>query len=140
MITGEWRKAAEQWERIGCPFERALALSEGDEPAQIQALAIFENLGAAPAADRLRKHLQEQGVTNLPLESRSPKLEDPDDLTPREIEVLRLIAAGLSNPAIAEKLTIAVGTVKAHTGRIYSKLGTNNRVQALSRARELRLL
>jgi len=37
-------------------------------------------------------------------------------------------------------LTISVGTVKAHTGRIYSKLGTNNRVQALSRARELRLL
>jgi LuxR family maltose regulon positive regulatory protein len=56
------------------------------------------------------------------------------------LEVLRLIAEGLSNPAIAKRLTISVGTVKAHTANIYSKLGTNNRVQALTRARALHLL
>ncbi len=54
--------------------------------------------------------------------------------------MLSLIAAGLSNPAIAERLTISVGTVKAHTAGIYSKLGVNNRVQALARARALSLL
>ena len=140
MIRDEWQEAAQEWERIGCPFERALALMEGDEPAQIQALAIFEQLGARPAADWLRKRLQAQGFTKLPLLSTPPKPEQSEALTPREIEVLRLIAEGLSNPAIAKKLTISVGTVKAHTANIYSKLGVKNRVQALSRAQELHVL
>jgi len=140
MIRGEWQAAAREWERIGCPFERALALAEGDEPAQVQALAIFEQLGAGPAANNLRKKLQAQGVKSIPREARIVRQDGPGDLTARELEVLRLIAEGLSNPAIAKKLTISVGTVKAHTANIYSKLGTNNRVQALSRARELHVL
>ncbi|MGB8983911.1 MAG: LuxR C-terminal-related transcriptional regulator, partial [Anaerolineales bacterium] len=140
MIRGEWQKAAEAWERIGCPFERALALTEGDGPAKREALTIFEKLGARPAAQDLRAKLQAQGVKNLPLEARTLPEEAAIDLTPRELEILRLIAEGLSNPAVAERLTISVGTVKAHTANIYSKLGTKNRVQALARARELRLL
>ena len=73
---------------------------------------------------------------------RSLKPDQPliEPLTPRELEVLRLIADGLSNPEIAEELIIAVGTVKAITHNIYGKLGTNNRVRAASRARELNLL
>jgi ATP/maltotriose-dependent transcriptional regulator MalT len=63
-----------------------------------------------------------------------------DPLTPRELEVLQLIGKGLSNPAIAEHLFLSVGTVKAHTSRIYSKLGVQNRVQAVTLARELSLL
>jgi ATP/maltotriose-dependent transcriptional regulator MalT len=133
LIRGDWLSAAHAWEQIGCPFERAMALAEGDGPAQVQALAIFEQLGARPAAERLRRRLQEQGLIDLPPEAHG-------DLTPREREVLRLIAEGLSNPAIAERLTISVGTVKAHTASLYSKLGVKNRVQASARARELRLL
>ena len=140
MIHGEWQSAAQMWEQIGCPFERALALTEGDEPAQVQALMIFEQLGARPAANDLREKLQAKGVKNIPRQAGTVRQADSSDLTPRELEVLRLIANGLSNPAIAEKLTISVGTVKAHTANIYSKLGVNNRVQALSRARELHLL
>ena len=140
MIQGEWQKAAHEWEQIGCPFERAMALSEGDEPAKRQALVIFEQLGARPAADALRRKLQAQGVKHIPREARLARPNDTDDLTPRELEVFRLIAEGLSNPAIAERLTVSVGTVKAHTANIYSKLGVNNRVQALARARELHLL
>ncbi len=56
------------------------------------------------------------------------------------MDVLRLIGQGLSNPAIAEQLFIAVGTVKAHTNRIYGKLGVANRVEAVIRAQELSLL
>ena len=61
-------------------------------------------------------------------------------LTARELEVLELIAEGLSNQAIAERLIRSVGTVKAHTSSIYGKLGVGNRTEAVARARALGLL
>jgi LuxR family maltose regulon positive regulatory protein len=71
-----------------------------------------------------------------------PFLAQPliEPLSERELEVLRLIAAGLSNRKIAEKLVVAVGTVKAHTSSIYGKLGVRSRTQAAARARELKLI
>ena len=105
----------------------------GDEAAQLRALALFTALGAEPAAALVRRQLHLSP-------SATARRSHPDDLTPRELEVLRLLAAGLSNPAIAARLTISVGTVKAHTANIYGKLGVANRVQALARAQELRLL
>lgn len=63
-----------------------------------------------------------------------------ESLTERELEVLHLVAAGLSNREIAQRLTVVIGTVKAHTNSIYGKLGVRNRVQAISKARELDLL
>ncbi len=63
-----------------------------------------------------------------------------EPLSDRELEVLRLVAAGLSNPQIAQQLFIAVGTVKAHVHSICGKLSAGNRVQAIARARELGLL
>lgn len=82
--------------------------------------------------------LAELTAAEHPAELPAPTLLDP--LTPRELEVLRLMAAGLSNPEIAAQLVVAPGTVKAHTHRIYSKLGVRVRVQAVARARELHLL
>jgi predicted ATPase/DNA-binding CsgD family transcriptional regulator len=63
-----------------------------------------------------------------------------EPLTGRELEVLRLIVQGLSNPAIAEQLVISVGTVKAHTNRIYGKLSVTNRVEAVTKAQALSIL
>jgi LuxR family maltose regulon positive regulatory protein len=66
-----------------------------------------------------------------------PKLFEP--LTDREIEVLRLVAAGLSNAAIAEQLVVSVGTVKTHLKHIFGKLAVESRTQAVAQARALEL-
>ena len=63
-----------------------------------------------------------------------------DGLTRRELEVLGLISEGLSNKEIAQRLFIIEGTVKNHIANLFSKLGVNNRVQALAAARERNLL
>jgi LuxR family maltose regulon positive regulatory protein len=63
-----------------------------------------------------------------------------EPLSERELEVLRLIAAGLSNQEIAQELVIAVSTVKSHINHIYGKLGAKSRTQAIAKAQTLGLL
>ena len=67
-----------------------------------------------------------------------PSLDEP--LSERELQVLRLISAGLPNRQIAQELVITEGTVKTHAHSIYSKLAVHNRTEAVARARELELL
>ena len=64
----------------------------------------------------------------------------PEPLTERETEVLRLLAAGLTNREIAEQLVVSPETVKKHIANIYGKLGTRNRTEAVARARQLDLI
>ena len=63
-----------------------------------------------------------------------------EPVTARELEILQLIALGLSNREIAETLTIATNTVKKHASNIYGKLGVKRRTQAIALARDLGLL
>ncbi|MEJ2734758.1 MAG: LuxR C-terminal-related transcriptional regulator [Anaerolineae bacterium] len=63
-----------------------------------------------------------------------------DPLTPRELEILRLIGKGYSNPEIASELVVTINTIKKHTSNIYGKLGVRSRTQAIARAHELNLL
>jgi ATP/maltotriose-dependent transcriptional regulator MalT len=77
----------------------------------------------------------------------NPKSQTPsgpqilvEPLTVRELEILRLVAAGLSNAAVAAQLIVSVGTVKSHLKHIYSKLAVESRTQAVARARKLGLL
>jgi DNA-binding CsgD family transcriptional regulator len=61
-------------------------------------------------------------------------------ITPRELEVLGLIAEGLSNKEIAARAHVSENTVKTHSSRVFDKLGAKRRTQAVQRARELRLI
>jgi LuxR family maltose regulon positive regulatory protein len=69
-----------------------------------------------------------------------PAVDMLDPLTARELDVMRLICAGLSNQDIARELVVTINTVKTHTSRIYGKLGVRSRTQAIARARDLGLV
>jgi LuxR family maltose regulon positive regulatory protein len=90
---------------------------------------------APPFVDQLLEHA---GVSRPRWDTVSQPLVKP--LSERELEVLDLIAAGLSNSEIAERLFIAVGTVKRHINNIYSKLDVHSRTRAIAKATALRLL
>lgn len=88
---------------------------------------------------KLLKALATPAVSSLPISSRSGEpILDP--LSWREHEVLCLLADGRKNREIADELVVVTGTVKAHINAIYQKLGVNNRIQAVERARTLGLL
>ena len=63
-----------------------------------------------------------------------------DQLTARELDVLRLLATGAPNPRIAEQLVVSLDTVKKHVSHLLGKLGAGNRTEAVTRARELGLI
>ncbi|HKP52957.1 MAG TPA: response regulator transcription factor, partial [Chloroflexia bacterium] len=73
---------------------------------------------------------------------RIPHSEKPliEPLSPRELEVLQLLAEGLSNREISERLFLALDTVKGHNRKIFDKLQVQRRTEAIARARELGLL
>jgi LuxR family transcriptional regulator, maltose regulon positive regulatory protein len=91
--------------------------------------------------DRLLEAFEQAGQAALPHSRRGAALPGlVVALSARELEVLGLLAAGKSNPAIAQELVITLDTVKRHVTHILDKLGAANRTQAVTRARELGLL
>ena len=111
-------------------------------------LRVEDGVMAYALRERDRHETQGEVCASLETESESDgapprlgackRLADP--LSERELEVLGLLASGRTNSEIARDLFVAVGTVKSHTGNIYRKLDAKNRVEALARARELKVL
>jgi DNA-binding CsgD family transcriptional regulator/tetratricopeptide (TPR) repeat protein len=132
QLSGQWREAADAWDLIGCPYESARALSEGDHEAQLEALAAFERLGAGPAASALRERLRVAGVRGLPRGARSSTRGNPHGLTDRELQVLKLLASGLKNSQIAGQLSRSVRTVDHHVDSVLRKLGAKSRTEAVA--------
>lgn len=138
-VAGRWREAAALWAAKGCPYEQAIALRGGDEPAQREALAIFDRLGAAPAARNLRRRMRADGLRAIPSGPRRARREDPDGLTPRQNDVLRLLVDGLANADIADRLGLSAKTVEHHVSAVLAALDAPSRLAAVQIARERRL-
>jgi DNA-binding CsgD family transcriptional regulator len=135
---GEFSEAARAWEALGCPYEEAESLaSSGEEAAQRQALAIFERLGAAPAAQALRREMRGRGIRKVPRGARHSTRGNPHGLTTRQMEILKLLGEGLRNAAIAKRLFLTTRTVDHHVSAILSKLGVASRAEAAIAARDL---
>lgn len=97
--------------------------------------ATEQGIEAAYAGRLLATLSQRQPEPPAEAAAGTSKLIEP--LSEREVEVLQLIAAGLSNREIGERLVIALSTVKGHTSNIYGKLGVSKRTEAVARARAL---
>jgi LuxR family maltose regulon positive regulatory protein len=126
-------------------IERALRLAEPEGYVRLFAdlgLPMARLLQEAQARDVMPDYVgrllaafgADLPASNLPLQPL------PERLTPREQEILELMAAGLTNREMAEALVISPETVKKHAGAIYGKLGVHSRTEAAARARELDLL
>ncbi|MBT1674253.1 response regulator transcription factor [Curtobacterium flaccumfaciens] len=106
------------------------AAPESEILAGVRATARGETALAPSAAAALVR----RATGSLPAAAAGPSL------TPRELDVLRLVAQGNSNPAIGRALFLSEATVKTHLGHVFEKLGVNDRTRAVTRAMELQLL
>jgi len=126
-------------------LEKAILLAEPEGYCRLfidAGPALADLLNRPALADIAPNYIREL-LAAFPLPAKSvqdAELQLIDPLSDRELELLRLIAGGMSNREVAEELVLTVGTVKWHLSNIYSKLGVSSRTQAVAQARELQLL
>jgi predicted ATPase/DNA-binding CsgD family transcriptional regulator len=140
QLAGYAAKAAAAWATIGCPYAEALALLDSDDEVDLRrALDLFLSLDAAPAAAMATSRLRDMGARSIARGPRSTTRSNPYGLSNREVDVLRLLADGLRNAEIAERLVVSAKTVDHHVSAVLAKLGVGNRHEAGRKAVELGL-
>ena len=138
LLAGDWRAAAGAWRKLGFPYQRALTLACGDQDeAQLEALAALDGLGARQTAQRLRRQLRRRGTLRVPRGPTRATAANPAGLTGRQVEVLGLLAEGLTDAEIAARLSLSVKTVGHHVSAVLAKLGVGSRREAAAAARRL---
>jgi DNA-binding NarL/FixJ family response regulator len=111
----------------------------GDDDAKLEAVRIFDDLGAIATANRVRRDLTEQGV-KVPRGKSQATREHVAGLTARQAEVLDLLAEGLTNAEIADRLFVSHRTVENHVAAVLMKLDVPTRESAIEEAAERGLL
>jgi DNA-binding CsgD family transcriptional regulator/tetratricopeptide (TPR) repeat protein len=140
-LAGNWDAAAAEWSRRGEPYEAALALSlTGDVDAMRRAHTALLQIGARPLAAMVARELRGKGVRDVPRGPHAATKANEAELTRRELEVLGLVAEGLRNADIAERLFLSPRTVDHHVSAIRRKLGARTRGEAVAAAGRLGLL
>jgi DNA-binding CsgD family transcriptional regulator/tetratricopeptide (TPR) repeat protein len=140
-LNGNPAEAAAVWRELGCAYEAALALAQCDDvPSLRRAHEELLEIGAPTAAAIPARGLRARGVRGLPRGPRPSTRRNDARLTAREIDVLRLLAVGLRNAAIAERLFLSPRTVDAHVRAILRKLDAGNRGEAVAAAGRLGVL
>jgi predicted ATPase/DNA-binding CsgD family transcriptional regulator len=140
MMRRDWRTAADGFGELGWSYDRALMLSLlDDEAALVEALGLARGLGAEPLTKRVAERMRELGV-RVPQGPRRKTRENPAGLTARQLEVLTLIAEGLTNAEIAERLVVSPRTAEHHVAAVLTKLGATTRREAARQAAELGLV
>jgi DNA-binding NarL/FixJ family response regulator len=139
-MAGDWRAAADAWRRLGCPYEEARALADGDAVAQARALDLFERIGARPAAADLRRTMRRQGLSGVPRGPHASTRANRFGLTGRQLEILILLAEGLTNAEIGERLAITSKTAEHHVAAVMAKLDVPSRRAAAAVARQRGIL
>jgi DNA-binding CsgD family transcriptional regulator len=130
-MAGDWPEAAAAWERLGRPYDAALArLGSDDEAVLRQALASLDDLGARAAATAARRRMKTLGIGAIPRGPRPVTRSAPAGLTAREREVLALLAEGLSDREISQRLFISEKTVHHHVSAVLAKIGVSSRTAA----------
>jgi DNA-binding CsgD family transcriptional regulator len=134
MLQHRWGEAAEAWRQRNCPLWQALALSREPElEAAREALEIVDRLGAPAVREAI---LRTRYAAELPV-PRGPRASsrgNPAALTSRELEVLGLLAEGLSNGDIARRLFLSEKTVGHHVSAVLRKLAEPTRARAVAAA------
>jgi len=138
--AGRYRASASAWEAVGCPYQQALALADSDDEEGLRrALEIFQSLDARPGSGLVAGRLRAIGARAIPRGPRPRTRLNPAGLTGRELEVLALLAQGLRNAEIADRLVVSAKTVDHHVSAILRKLGVPNRAAAADEAVRLGL-
>ena len=132
MRNGDWATAAEEFGSVGWNYDRALLLSLlDDERSLLEALAGARRLGATPLAGRAARRLRDLGFA-VPRGPRPTTRAHPAGLTARQRQVYELMAGGLTNAEIAERLVIAPKTVEHHVSAVLNKMRMIRRQDAIT--------
>ena len=140
-LRGDWRRAAHAWAELGDLYEVALELAgSGRVEETLEAIGVLDRLGATTTATLVRRRLRDLGVRTVPRGPIARTRANPAGLTPRQRDVLELLAADLTNAQIATELFLSVRTVDHHVSSILTKLGVESRGTAKSAAESMGLL